>query len=263
MRTSAHQKHLFSRLHFIGVVAVLLFFAGANEARATTSRVILRSGILPAQREKLTAQLSAITGLTQLAFDQIGGLQPGEIEARAGSSTARSLLRKAAFGENVIVIEDASGRDDVVFCRIIPARWTHDSAGKPPAYVLLIDFSDFDRLLGDRLSLESFNVGWAVVHELVHVVYDSADAEEYGDVGDCETLVNLMRREVGLPTRGEYFFTFVPGQENSTFQTRLVRLSFEESTSTNGKKKRYWLVWDANLVGGLPNRQIAFKSTTH
>jgi hypothetical protein len=263
VNNSAQYTYLSSRHRFLALSALILLVVGASPAVATTSRIIVRSGISPAQRQKLTTQLSVISGLTQLAFDEMGGLQPGEVETLAGSSTARSLLRKAASGENVIVIEDASARDDVVFCRIIPARWVNGSAGKPPAYVLLIDFSDFDRLLGDRLSLESFNVGWAVLHELVHVVYDSADAEEYGDIGDCEALVNVMRREVGLPIRGEYFFTFVPGQENSAFQTRLVRLAFEESTSSNGKKKRYWLVWDANLVGGLPNRQIAFKSSTH
>lgn len=39
--------------------------------------------------------------------------------------------------------------------------------------------------------------------------------------------------------------------------TRLVRLAFEQQQTPASKKKRYWLVWDAELVGGLEPNQIA------
>ena len=40
--------------------------------------------------------------------------------------------------------------------------------------------------------------------------------------------------------------------------TRLVRLAFEQEQAPSNKKKRYWLVWDANAVGGLDEqKQIA------
>jgi hypothetical protein len=68
-----------------------------------------------------------------------------------------------------------------------------------------------------------------------------------------------MRRECDLPERADYFSTLSPLAVNTTFATRLVRLSFEEQKPrmAKSKKKRYWLLWDATVVGGLEQNQIA------
>ena len=82
------------------------------------------------------------------------------------------------------------------------------------------------------------------------------DATALGETGECESHINQMRRECDLPERADYFSTLSPLSADTTFTTRLVRLAFEEQKPT-GKKKRYWLVWDASVVGGLEENQIA------
>jgi len=67
-----------------------------------------------------------------------------------------------------------------------------------------------------------------------------------------------MRRECDLPQRAGYFFTLLPLTADSSFTTRFVRLAFEQQQAPDNKKKRYWVIWDAKLVGGLEEqKQIA------
>ena len=69
-----------------------------------------------------------------------------------------------------------------------------------------------------------------------------------------------MRRECNLPQRAGYFYALWPLSTDSAFMTRLVRLAFDQEPPTANKKKRYWLLWDANIVGGLEVRkQIALR----
>jgi hypothetical protein len=160
-------------------------------------------------------------------------------------------------GRNVIVIEDASNSSDVAFARVIPGRWKTNVTGNPPVFVVQIDFVDFDQLVGDERALQSFNVGWGLLHELDHTVNDSPDAMSLGETGECEAHINQMRRECNLPERTEYFSTLLPLTADSTFMTRFVRLAFEQQQLATNRKKRYWIIWDANVVGGLEQNQIA------
>ena len=114
----------------------------------------------------------------------------------------------------------------------------------------------FSRVTGDRAALAAFNVGWGVLHEVAHVVHDSVDPDEVGVAGECEEAINRMRRECGLAERAEYFSTYLPGADEGSLTVKLVRLAFEQHEPRTNKKKRYWLVWDANLVGGLKERTL-------
>jgi hypothetical protein len=148
----------------------------------------------------------------------------------------------------------------VVFCRVVEGRWRAGAGGRPPAFVIQIDFADFSRVTGDRAALAAFNVGWGVLHEVDHVVRDSVDPDEAGVAGECEGAVNRMRRECGLAERAEYFFTYLPGTAAGDFVTRYVRLAFDRVEAGANKKKRYWVIWDAALVGGLDERkQVAAR----
>jgi hypothetical protein len=50
----------------------------------------------------------------------------------------------------------------------------------------------------------------------------------------------------------------LPLSTDTAFMTKLVRLAFDQEQPTANKKKRYWVLWDANVVGGLDVRkQIA------
>jgi hypothetical protein len=252
------QRNFLSSIEGCVATGVLvLLWAGPLQAETASGNVLLRENFPQQHQTELTKKLRAITGWPKLGFDEKGVLRFGGQAEYRGSNVARELLTKATSGSTVIVVEDASRRTDVVFCRVIPGRWIRDGA-RPPAYVLQIDFADFDQLLGDEPALEAFDVAWGFLHEIDHVVHDSIDAEKPGQSGECEDHINAMRRELNLPERTEYFFYLFPAKGNNDFQTRLVRLAFERRVGPTKKKERYWLIWDAARVGGLTNSaQIA------
>ena len=99
-------------------------------------------------------------------------------------------------------------------------------------------------------------MGWGLLHELDHIVNDSQDATNLNEAGECEEHVNQMRRECNLPQRADYFFTPSPLSADSDFKTRLVRLAFDQEQAPTNKKKRYWVIWDADLVGGLDELKL-------
>jgi hypothetical protein len=247
-----------SALLFIGLLAQALCVLPAAAEKATP-KLVCRAGLGEARRQELSAQLRAITGQPGLHFGDDGALDFGKDDPRGGSLTARALLAAARDGKNLIIIEDASGRDDVAFCKVVEGSWKGGAQGRPAAFVLLIDFTDFSRVSGDREALAAFNAAWGALHEIEHVVHDSADAKGVGEAGECEAAINLMRRECGLAERAEYFYTPMPGAEGGDFKTRFVRLAFERVGPGN-KRHRYWLYWDADLTGGFSDAgQVASK----
>ena len=210
--------------------------------------VVVRQNVSQSNREELARRLRVITGWTDLAFDSDGALRVGHAKPRAGSQSARNLLNKAFAGKRVILFEDANARKDVVFCRVVLGSMEQVTSSE--VYVVLIDFADFRQVTGDKQALAAFDVGWAVLHEIDHVVEDSQDPQE--DVaGDCEGHINRMRRELSLPVRNSYFFSFLPVKNDGTVISRFVRLGFDQYDPASAKRKRYWLIWDAAVVGGL------------
>jgi len=219
--------------------------------------VVIREDISPAHREQLAAKLRKITGFPDLKFDDDGILLQGSKAPIGGSASARELIANAISGRTVAVIEDASNHSEVAFCRVVPGKGKKNAAGSPPVFVVQIDFADFDQLVGDERALEAFNVGWGLLHELDHIVNDSPDATSLGEAGECEAHINQMRRECNLPQRAHYFYTLLPLTTDGAFMTRFVRLAFEQQQPQAKNKKRYWVIWDANVVGGLEQNQIA------
>jgi len=246
----------FGRVTSRGILwpACLLVFVTCGlpvAAERVTPKIVCRADLAPARRQELTVQLRAITGWPGLHFDGDGVLRFGDSHPEGGSQAARSLLASAQAGKNLIVIEDASGDTNVVFCRVAEGRWKSGAGGKPPAFVVQIDFADFSHVTGDEDARAAFNAGWGVMHEIDHVVRDTVDPGGPGEAGECEELINRMRRECGLAERAEYFYTFLPGAGQSAFKARFVRLAFERAEGQK-KRRRYWLLWDAERVGGLP-----------
>ncbi len=235
----------------------LIIYPTELRANKTQSSVVCRDDLSAERRDELANKLRRITGWPDLRFDRSGTLRVGTREAVGGSKSARELVASVIDGTSFVVLEDASQRSDVVFCRVVPGRWKADATNKPPAYVVLIDFADFEHLTGDERALDAFDVGWGLLHELDHIVNDSLGAATLHETGECEEHINQMRRECNLPQRGEYFFTLFPLAADDPFITRLVRLAFEQEDAATNKKKRYWLIWDAKLVGGLDEQNIA------
>jgi hypothetical protein len=231
------------------VAAVPVFASNAGH-------VVIRENVSAAKRQELVGKLRVISGWSKLDFDRDGILRPGVEETNTGSQRARDLLTKAFDSAKLIVIEDASSRSDVVFCRVVAARRLRDSGPKFTTFVVLIDFVDFQRVMGDKQARAAFNVGWAFLHELDHVIENSEDPTTAAP-GDCEDHINQMREQVGLPIRSNYFFIILPLHNDPHLVTKFVRLRFEKRGESN-QVKAYWLIWDAALVGGLPEeRQTA------
>lgn len=240
MRFRIERKHFSLKLALAAAcvcVSALSTFA--------SSAVVIKPEVSRSHREELIKRLRAITGWSSLTFENNGLLRLGDTQTSSGSESARRLLKEAIAGPNVIVLEDASSRTDVAFCRVVRGRWVRNESNKPPAFVVLIDFTDFHQISGDAEARAAFDVGWGLLHEVDHVVKDSEDARDAKAVGECEDHINRMRLEVGLPVRVDYFFSRAYLKADSNFNARYVRLSFERDT------KRYWLVWDATTVGVL------------
>jgi hypothetical protein len=242
------------RLAIVAWCVTLFISSGA--AANSASHIVLRDNVPHEHRDQLLNKLRKITGWTKLRFAADGGLIIDTNEPVSGSKSARNLLAKAIAGDDVIVLEDASSRPDVAFCRVVPGRWLNGNSAKPAAYVVLIDFTDFEQIVGDEQARASFDVGWALLHELDHVVMNSEDpgteaVDVNEHVGECEIHINRMRDELGLPLRASYFFTASNLKADPNFNTRFVRLPFEQKDASSRRVKRYWLTWDFAAVGGF------------
>lgn len=254
MHPRTQWSRLFLRsLQFCGLVLVLLLSTYPTFA-TRIDNIVVRKNVSKPNREELARRLRTITGWQDLTFDSDGAMRVGKVSPQTGSQGARNLLNRAFAGKRVILFEDASSRKDVVFCRVDLATLDHSLTAE--TYVVLIDFADFRQVTGDKQALAAFDVGWAALHEIDHVVEDSQDPQE--DVpGDCESHINGMRRELGLPVRNSYFFSFVPLRNDGSLISRFVRLGFEQDDASSAKRKRYWLIWDAAVVGGLaPDQKL-------
>lgn len=213
--------------------------------------VAIQNRVPSANREELIQRLQLITGWRELHFDRNGLLTVNPIRFVGGSASARELLKNALAGEKLIVLEGANARSDVVFCRVDLGQWRQTNQARPTTYVVIIDFNDFKYVSGDREARAAFDVGWAVLHELEHIVNGSADTDVAGTGGDCEASINRMRTELDLPIRASYYFTFLPVKTDLHLISKFVRLPFDGRAPGSDKRKRYWLIWDAMLVGGL------------
>ena len=240
------------RLAIVAWCVTLFISSGA--AANSAGHIVLRDNVPHEHRDQLLNKLQKITGWTKLRFAPDGELIIETNDAVSGSKTARDLLTKAVTGNDLIVLEDASSRTEVAFCRVVPGRWRNENSANPVAYVVLIDFTDFEQIVGDEQARASFDVGWALLHELDHVVMNSEDADAVDvneHVGECEIHINRMRDELGLPLRASYFFTASNLKADPNFNTRFVRLPFEQKDPLSRRVKRYWLTWDFAAVGGF------------
>jgi len=232
-------------------VIALLILTAIPVVASTSDRVVVRDSVSTANRDDLADRLRAITGWSDLDFSDEGALQITNTNAATGSKSARDLLSRAVSGDRVILFEDASSRKDVAFCNVVLGKFVRDLPIDADVYVVQIDFDDFRRVTGDKQARAAFDVGWAVLHEIDHVVYESQDPRHDTSAGDCETHINKMRRELGLPVRNSYFFSYLPVKNDANLVSRFVRLGFDQVNAASAKKKRYWLIWDAAIVGGV------------
>ena len=162
----------------------------------------------PTQLQQVQASLRQKSGLMELGFDEQGALTPGNrLHLQGGSATARALLIAAVESANLYELESHESSPEVAFARILESedRMIGETGQRINIYQVQLDFADFNRLGGAREAKAAFDIGIALLHELVHGVLKLQDPQGGMDqIGDCDAHVNQMRRELHLPERLYY-----------------------------------------------------------
>jgi hypothetical protein len=222
------------------VLAVLLLPIFAAEAQIYRFRSGLHlSRERPLSKKEqllLERDLRTATGLEDLKFDQQGTLNPGGKELTTASTVARKLIEAVVVSDDSFTIESVPDSTSIAFAQIEATADYFDAAGKKhQAWNIRIDFADFKKLRGSEEVLRSFSPAMVLFHELGHGQLRLRDPVNALDpLGECETFVNQIRAELGLPLRMIYVpkgrFPFP-----TEFTARGEQAEFRFSTVTNSK----------------------------
>ena len=218
------------------------------------------------QLEAVIKSLREKTGLLELDFDADGFLRLGDpTRIAGGSSLARELVAAAVESELAFDLECHSRSAGIAFGRLgPPVSYQSRAMGWQIEVVPLdLDFVDFERLRGDKQVISSFDVGMVLLHELAHGVLRLRDAKSESEgLGECETHINRIRRELGLPERQNYFarITERPAGVSGALYRQAELLFVRETNSSNRtRRESYVLSWDSYLVGSLAS-EAAFST---
>jgi len=207
----------------------------------------------------LLAQLRHKTGFVRMLFDEAGFLTIDDrSQIAGGSALARELLLAAVDGKISINLQSHNQSPGVVFARVGERM---DFMGWPPevrieAVPIQIDFTDFKHLRGDRKAVEAFDLGFVILHELCHAAMELHDpSADMKAAGDCESYVNRIRRELGVPERRQYAAT--PYGETTDYSgsiANVMELIFTRPKTgrepgSSAKTKTLYLTWNTRQVG--------------
>src|SRR5215510_8248174 len=202
-------------------------------------------GVHKLNAKQLDAVLTSLrdkAGLIEMRFDENGFLTLGDqTKFSGGSAIARALLDAVVTMGNVADLESHMYSSKVASARLAePLAYRNYSSGaKIDVLPLEIDFSDFAKLRGDRPALAAFDLGFVILHELGHAALGLRDAA--GDLrgpGECEALINRIRRELNLPERQTYLAethwaaSFTPTRGSTQF----AELTFARTVEDQGSR---------------------------
>ncbi len=206
------------------------------------------------QLRKVLDSLRHKTGFLEMRFDESGFLTLGDrTRFVGGSATARELLIATVDGRLAIGLEACDSSPGTAFAHITAGTVYTDFQTKAriEARQVQLDFSDFAELRGDREVIAAFDLGFAMLHELVHGVWGLRDAvRETTELGACDEQINRMRRELNLPERQCYSPSIQSVLSSPVGATRRAELVFtrERTESGRARTERFYLRWDANRV---------------
>ncbi|MEP7272230.1 MAG: hypothetical protein ABI882_12065 [Acidobacteriota bacterium] len=262
------------RIRWCSIALTLMLFAPAVLALGSDP-LRYRGGVRTSPtrglgKKQLNAVLKTLrqkTGLMGLDFDGDGFLQLGDqTQITGGSTTARELLSAAIDGDTAFDLETHERSRIVAFARLAsPIRFqSQKTSAEIDVLPVEIDFSDFDRLRGDRQVIASFDLGMVLLHELAHGVLGLRDAPGTSDgLGECEAHINQIRRELNLPERQSYMARVADRQSsNSGAVSPHAELLFSRATvpsDSQGRTKRelFVLFWEVASVGQILNETVA------
>jgi hypothetical protein len=205
------------------------------------------------------AHLKHKTGFVQMRFDEAGFLTIDDrSQIAGGSAAARKLLLAAVDGKKSINLQSHNRSPEVSFAQVGQGvnymSWRREMqiAVEP----IEIDFADFNHLRGERKVVEAFDPGFVILHELCHTTLELRDlAAGVSAAGDCETYVNRIRRELGMPERQHYAATaYLHSTSMSRPTATIARLVFTQKIpgrepESRAKTKTLHLRWDVQQVG--------------
>jgi hypothetical protein len=246
------------------VAAALLCALFAAEAARAGDPLRYRPGLRNSPgADRLNAQqIAAVlrglrdkTGFAELHFDEHGFLSLGDrTNFSGGSETARQVLIATIEMKNTIELEVAQARSAVSFARItnLVSFQNRVTGQQIDSCSIQVDFSDFTQLRGDRQAIAAFDLGLVVLHELGHAVLNLRDTYD-GSPGDCEVMVNRIRRELNLPERQTYIAQIYQVMRTpSTGMTKFAELIFVKNDETaGGNARKFYLNWEARQVGPI------------
>ncbi len=200
------------------------------------------------------AQLRSKTGFARMRFDDAGFLTIDDRSRIAGGSAlARDLLLAAVDGKRSINLQSHNRSPKVVFARV-GVRATHmgwRSDKQIEVAPIEIDFADFNHLRGEGIALDAFDLGFAILHELCHAALELHDPSEGENAaGDCESYVNRIRRELGMPERRQYAANIYQRRSATSLDRVIAELIFAQA-KPGAKSKLLYLTWDAREVGNF------------
>jgi hypothetical protein len=161
----------------------------------------------PRQLSGLLSELAFLAGL-DLKVNLNGSIHyDDKLPALGGSAIARELVTTAIDGPDSFSLESANNSPQVAFAQIESVLDYKDGENqRAHEWVIRIDFADFAQLRGDSALLKAFSPGTNLLHELIHAILKLPDPKGANDrLGPCERRLNLIRAELGLPVRQNYF----------------------------------------------------------
>ena len=200
---------------------------------------------------KLAELLQRITGFTQLTFTPEGFLVVDTDQYQQGSATARKVIREALAANATMEIQDHSRSESINFGQFeaIDITDMNQPTRTDTRWEVRLDFEDFAQMKAPPEVRESFNEGFVFLHEVLHGL-GKADTKQVGQIGECEAVVNQMRRELGLALRLQYHGERLRFSSPFNWQ----RLPFKRLISTRGK-----LIWKKLSLEFLPGAKTIPK----
>jgi hypothetical protein len=201
------------------------------------------------------------TGFTRMRFDEAGFLTIDDrSQIAGGSAAARELLLAAVDGKKSINLQSHNRSAKVIFAGV--GEGVKYINWRPEAQILTapieIDFADFNHLHGPRKAMEAFDLGFVILHELCHAALGLRDySADVNAEGDCESYVNRIRRELGMPERRQYAANVYRRTVSTSGMTaKTAELIFTQTEpgrepESRAKTKNLYLRWDTAQVGNI------------
>lgn len=239
-----------ARIRFIFFSIILLTTGTSNVLAVPNYRIKcstdLRHQVPSVHQHKLAGLLQRITGFTNLSFTPGGVLNVDTDQYSQGSATARDVIQQAISADATMEIQNHPRSESINFGQFerVSVRRQDQPDIEYERWEIRLDFNDFAHMEAPPEVRESFNEGFVFLHEVLHGLGKN-DTKQIGEIGECEEVVNQMRRELGLVLRTQYRSERVSTRDVFLKQ----RLQFKRLDSHDGTslRKKFYLYFFPGL----------------